>query len=472
MKSLLQQVSPQVVFLMETKQTKEENKVLQKELGFEEGDSYSAVVSPRNRAGGLSIWWKDGIQLEVMSITQNLIDVKITDENVGVWRFTGIYGWPEGRDKWQTWDMIRQLSDQWDGPWLCGGDFNQVQSADEKKGGNLTAEPTMNEFNECLWYAGLQDMGFQGYPYTWDNSRRHGGFIEERLDRFVGTGNWRTLYPQARVLHLDKMRSDHRPLVCDTLRAEDEEPCWRWSFHFDPMWIKHEECTGVITNAWSEGDSSGIMERLTRCRDRLEGWSRQAYPNFRKQREKIKRALRTIERAPKTTERLEQRKQLEAEMDELEANEEEYWRQRSRVDWLKHVDKNTSFFHKKATTRRRRNMIRRIKSSAGQWYFGTEAVSGCIVDYFCSLFKASPSPSPTPVMDSIDKRMDDQDNSNLLRPVAREEITTALKQMGARKAPGADGFSALFFKRFWGVIGDDVTACITVSLRRGGCQRV
>ena len=47
-------------------------------------------------------------------------------------------------------------------------------------------------------------------------------------------------------------------------------------------------------------------------------------------------------------------------LDDLLLKQEIYWAQWCRIPWLKHGDKNTKYFHSKASQRRRRNHIKGI----------------------------------------------------------------------------------------------------------------
>ncbi|CAL1377841.1 unnamed protein product [Linum trigynum] len=104
---------------------------------------------------------------------------------------------------------------------------------------------------------------------------------------------------------------------------------------------------------------------------------------------------------PKTEAVLQQLRQLRTEVEELENNEEKYWKQRSRADWLKDGDKNTNFFHKKASARRRRNMLRKLRDEEDRMYTRKEALFKCFTDYFTSMFTAGVAPAATLVVDSI-----------------------------------------------------------------------
>ena len=50
---------------------------------------------------------------------------------------------------------------------------------------------------------------------------------------------------------------------------------------------------------------------------------------------------------------------------ELYHREEIMWRQRARIEWLALGDKNTKFFHMRASLRRKKNMIKALENSLG-----------------------------------------------------------------------------------------------------------
>ncbi|KAL8529088.1 hypothetical protein ACS0TY_006525 [Phlomoides rotata] len=76
------------------------------------------------------------------------------------------------------------------------------------------------------------------------------------------------------------------------------------------------------------------------------------------------------------------------ELDDLLKQEEIWWFQRSRALWLKDGDRNSAFFHAKASQRKRRNTVQRIKDDRGYWVTGDEGIGRVMGDFFQQLYSS------------------------------------------------------------------------------------
>lgn len=77
---------------------------------------------------------------------------------------------------------------------------------------------------------------------------------------------------------------------------------------------------------------------------------------------------------------------LDIEIEKLTNQEELYWRQRSKANWLSSGDWNTKFFHAFALDRKKQNNVKGIVNSHRNWCPEDNAISNIILDYFSKLF--------------------------------------------------------------------------------------
>lgn len=61
--------------------------------------------------------------------------------------------------------------------------------------------------------------------------------------------------------------------------------------------------------------------------------------------------------------------------------------ERLRAIWLKDGDRNSSFFHKKASDWKRRNLIKGLRDCNGIWESSKEGLERVVLDYFQQIFK-------------------------------------------------------------------------------------
>ncbi|KAH1107833.1 hypothetical protein J1N35_011601 [Gossypium stocksii] len=149
-------------------------------------------------------------------------------------------------------------------------------------------------------------------------------------------------------------------------------------------------------------------------------------------------------------------KEMRSKLGNLLDKEEQYWIQQSRVSWLKEGDRNTQFFHARATNRKKKNNIARLKDINGHWRENTTDICMAIREYFQRLFKSNLNSNSTLNLDYIDRCIPGEANDKLLKNFTDNEIKEAFNQMDPRKALGIDGLSGNFFIENWDVVRGDV----------------
>lgn len=127
--------------------------------------------------------------------------------------------------------------------------------------------------------------------------------------------------------------------------------------------------------------------------------------------------------------------------------EEEFWSQKARINWLREGDRNTKYFHAATAERRKRNRLDAILDESGIKYEGEEEIAGVFTKFFENLFSTSSPTDCEEILESIPKPITETMNRNLTRAVDDQEIKEALFSIHPKKSPGPDGITPLFFSK-------------------------
>lgn len=132
----------------------------------------------------------------------------------------------------------------------------------------------------------------------------------------------------------------------------------------------------------------------------------------------------------------------------------------SRVDWLHEGDMNTGFFHARAAARCCANRISALLQDDGSICNSQGEIKNMVQSFYDNLFTSEPCAVIDDVLASIPQKVSPDMNEELCRPYFNEEIKSALFQMGPTKAPGLDGFPALFYQTHWDFMEEDICQAV------------
>ena len=254
----------------------------------------------------------------------------------------------------------------------------------------------------------------------------------------VSNTRWLSLFPGSSVIHLDSAFSDHKPLIIhpEGIPIKKLRP-WR----FQQVWLKEDACHTTIESAWTPSLFSlspmlVVESNLMNCQTKLRRWSKESFCNITWAVRDKKKEIEEAEKRAIHGVCVDRVHYLKAELRDLLSREEKLWQQHSKQHWLKEGDQNTSFFHGKASQRFKRNSVKRLRNSNGEWCEGDDQIGGLFTEYFRMLFSSSKPSQVEVVLDTIPQTMTDTMNTGLVKVFTRQEVDIALKQMTPLKDPG------------------------------------
>lgn len=291
--------------------------------------------------------------------------------------------------------------------------------------------------------------------------QREGRNVKVRLDRGVASPAWSSRFPQAVITHLTTPSSDHAPLLLEREETTLARPMK--IMRYEEVWERESSLPEVIQEAWTMGADAStlgdINDKMKVTMTKLVSWSKDKIGNVRKKikdlREKLGE-LRNIGLLDTDNEVHSVKKELE----EMLHREEIWWKQRSRITWLKEGDRNTRYFHLKASWRAKKNKIKKLKKNDGSTTMNKKEMKEISRSFFQQLYTKDDNLNPVNLLNMFHEKISEQMNADLIKPFTDEEISDALFQIGPLKAPGPDGFPARFLQRNWGLLKGEVIAAV------------
>ncbi|CAN0856996.1 LINE-1 retrotransposable element ORF2 protein [Linum grandiflorum] len=316
--------------------------------------------------------------------------------------------------------------------------------------------------NDFIFDHELLDLPLVGANFTWSNLRESPSL--SRIDRALVNASFESTFSDCRLIALSWICSDHRAIFLDCGDRVRVKRPWR----FESMWKLHDDFLPFVERSWEEaprGPSCLFLfsRKLKWLKEKLKVWNKEVFGHIETQVTEVSNKIFELDTKEEdnflTDDERIYRCLLKNKLDELWRREEVSWRQKSKNLWLKEGDKNTSFFHRCANERNRRNWIDRI-AIGGQIFVGHSEVAGAIANHFKRFFEDIMADShPFPY--DLDFRIIASNAADSLTGLFSEaEILHAINSSEGDKAPGPDGFNLTFFKTCWPILKEDLVEAI------------
>ncbi|KAF7831333.1 ribonuclease H [Senna tora] len=265
------------------------------------------------------------------------------------------------------------------------GDFNEIKSVNEQKGGARPNPSKCAKFTEWIDDCNLIEVETEGPRFSWIGGKREG--LErclKKLDHVFCTPSWRTLFEEATAKLLVRLHSDHHPIF---IKTEDYDIPINKPFKFKACWLRHQDFGTLIKESWKEEEQANTM--LTKLTPVLLQWNKNIFGNIFKRKKRLISIIEGIQRVANHCEnrflyKLEN--DLKNELDEVLKQEEILWFQKSRGQWIHDGDKNTRLYHTKTIIRRRRNKVKALKDDEGDWVEDPDKIKEMAISFFTKLF--------------------------------------------------------------------------------------
>ena len=158
-----------------------------------------------------------------------------------------------------------------------------------------------------------------------------------------------------------------------------------------------------------------VVKMIKKCGKELQEWNRKHFGNVRRELEKKRKMLKEAKKEAMRTGVDFQVRELKKEIDELVDREYRMWFQRSKALWAANGDKNSKFFHCRATQRKWKNSILNIHKADGEWSSDMEQVTEVLITYFKELYNSTNLPPCAAATNSINQAINGEMNEQLSR---------------------------------------------------------
>ncbi|XP_059315605.1 uncharacterized protein LOC132066278 [Lycium ferocissimum] len=391
------------------------------------------------------IWllWNDLIDCRVVEETDQQATCLINwmGNNVLI---TTVYAKCDANLREALWDSMRDISVNYNLPWLIAGDFNCITDPAEKQGGTPHRMSKSLPFLQCIMDCDLIDPGYSGSNFTWCNGWAPDKRVWQRLDRVLINQEWSNLFESTNVDHLIRTGSDHSPLL--TMAIYNQRNHVKYFRFLDP-WTEEQDFKETGSQAWNIEVQGSPMWRfhlkLKNTCKKLSEWSKNSVGNIFDQVINMEKKVAEMEDKMLNDNFESNRADLNhanALLIKAYKKEEAYWKQKAGIQWFVEGEINSKFFHSFVKGGKKRLSLKKMRKDDGSWIEGDEDITNEAISIFKNQFSKEDSVKDFSILNCIPKVINDDDNEQLTSNPTMDELKDVIRFLKQSLTPVSSSF--------------------------------
>ncbi|XP_039015929.1 uncharacterized protein LOC120146444 [Hibiscus syriacus] len=289
------------------------------------GYNNSFRVEAQGHSGGIWVLWDNSVEVKILNVSNQYIHAHFRCRNSNYWEYLkAVYASPNQSIRKEFWELLSKLKPDNNAPWILGGDFNYILKPEERLGSSNRYRAGSKLFQDFIFNNELIDVNYQEDEFTW---RR--GNLWQRLDRCLMNIKWLEVFPYTRVHHLDRIGSDHCPIMLQTDQHHKDNRIK--PFRFLAAWMEHPNFVKFLKKEWAKHND--FLDSLNHIRQIIGIWNRETFGSINQKKRRIISRLKGIDKALRKynsniLSNIES--ELKTELDTILRHEELLWAQRAR----------------------------------------------------------------------------------------------------------------------------------------------
>ncbi|GJY28473.1 RNA-directed DNA polymerase, eukaryota, reverse transcriptase zinc-binding domain protein, partial [Tanacetum coccineum] len=377
-----------------------------------------------------------------------------------------VYGEISPKARTRLWrDLVEYKGFVNNNPWVVLGDFNVVLRFNENSNGLNIQDAGIKDFRECIDSLELEDINMTELFYTWIQKMRNPELgVLKKLDRIMGNAHFISKYANSFAVFMPYLTSDHSPAI---LTIPDLAVRRSRSFRFANFLADKADFVDIIRENWDIDVKGYKMFKLARKLKNMKKYMRQmnrrngnVFEKVKVLKDELSKIQCNLDKDPTNAVLKEEEMVYYSAYREAALDEEKLLKQKTKIEWLRDGDFNSSYFHSVVKGRTSRNRIEMVLDDSGNAHYGDNVTNMFVSHFEKNLGTQDVVYEVEDAVSLFTKRLDADKAMELIKDVTNEEIKEAIFSIDDNKASGPDGFSSKFFKAAWVVIGNDVCAAI------------